>query len=80
MSGLRQEQFEQAFQAAVAAQAQQLQQQVLAFQATFQNMSTSSSSTPTPATQFGTTGFVYSKIGKLPNLRDEQGFVERDRS
>ena len=76
MSGLSQEQFEQALQAAVAAQTQQLQQQVLALQAAFQNMSTSSSSTPTPATQFGTTGFVDNEIGKLPNLRDEQGFVE----
>ena len=76
MAGLSQEQFEQALQAAVAAQMQQLQQQVLALQAAFQNMSTSASSSPTPATQLGTTGFVDSKIGKLPNLRDEQCFVE----
>ena len=77
MSAVSQEQFEQAVQSAVAAHTQQLQQQVHALQTAFQNLSSPTSSSPTRATQqLGNTGFVDSKIGKLPNLRDEQGFIE----
>jgi hypothetical protein len=76
MSGLTQEQFENALNTAVAAQTQQLQQQVQALQSAFQGMSTSASAAPPAAPQFGQQGFVDSKIGKLPNLKDEHGFVE----